>query len=146
MGADLNVRTFDPKLVIVTFGTVIMSGYADGTFVSIEPGGPAFEMQQGADGSINRTNKNMNHYIVTVTLQQTSITNDALSVIHNADKLLNTGKLPLNVEDIGGTSVFFAGVAWIEGDPTQDDADTAGSREWKIQTGLAANVIGGNLT
>lgn len=146
MSVDPNVRTYDPKKVIVTFGTVIMTGFASGTFVSIEPGGPAFEMNQGADGTIDRTNKNMNHYMVTVTLKQTSISNNPLSLIHIADKLSNTGKFPLTVNDLNGSSKFFAPIAWIEGDPTGEDGDTSGSREWKFQTGIAANVIGGNLT
>lgn len=146
MSVDLNVRTYDPKSVKVTFGATIMTGFADGSVVSIEPGGPAFEMAQGADGTIDRTNKNMNHYIITVALKQTSITNAALSAIHIADKLSNTGKLPFTVDDISGTSEFFAPIAWIEGDPTVDYADTSGSREWKFQTGPAVNAIGGNLT
>lgn len=145
MSVDLNVRTYDPKKIMLTFGTVIFTGFGE-TVVSIEPGGDAFEMAQGADGTIDRTNKNMNHYIVTVTLKQTSITNDDLSRIHIADKLSNTGKFPLTVKDLNGTSDFFAPIAWIIGDPTSDYAATSGDREWKFQTGTAVNVVGGNLT
>lgn len=145
MAADPQVRTYDPKQVIVTFGTVIVSGYAEGTFIAIAQNGDSFEKQRGADGGVDRVNKNASDYAVTLTLKQTSLTNDALSVIAALDKASNTGKLPLVVKDINGTSLFFAEQAWIGKEPDPEDGDAISSREWRFDTGIAAQFIGGNL-
>jgi hypothetical protein len=142
---DLNVRTYDPKKIVVTFGTVIITGYADGTFVSIAQNGDSFEKVKGADGTVERVNKNADDYAVTITLKQSSMTNDALSTIHIADKLSNTGKFPLTVKDLQGTSLFFAAQAWIAKPPDSERSDASSNREWRIDTGIAANFIGGNL-
>jgi hypothetical protein len=143
--ADSNVRTYDPKQVIITFGPVLVTGYAAGSFVRIAPSsGPAFEKVRGADGGIDRTNKNSNDYIVTITVKKTSPTNDAFSRILAGDKLSNTGKLPLIVKDLNGTTLHTAPQAWITDDPEADHDDAMPNREWVIETGIAVNFIGGN--
>lgn len=144
MATDLAVRTFDPKKCIITFGTVTLLGFAEGTFVTITPSGPSFEKAKGADGSIDRVNKNADDYTIATVLKRTSPTNASLSALLIADKLSNTGKLPFTVKDIGGTSLFFAPIAWIQGFPTAADSDSIETREWMFDTGIASNVIGGN--
>ena len=143
--ADLQVRTYDPKLIIITFGAIIFTGFAEGTFVTITPtSGPAFEKSRGADGGVDRVNKNSNDYTVVVTLKKTSPTNLALSLVLQADKLSNQGKFPLLVKDLNGTSLFAAGIAWVMDDPAQEYSDTMPTREWSIDTGIALNSVGGN--
>ena len=142
--ADTKVRTYDPKKVIVVFGPVIMTGFAEGTFVGIAQNGDSFDKAKGADGGVDRINKNANDYAVTVTLKKTSPSNDELSAISIADKLSNTGVLPMTVKDLSGNSLFFAAQAWIGKEPDPEDADTMPTRQWRIDTGIAANFIGGN--
>ena len=144
MSTDLKVRTFDAKRVIITFGTVTMVGFPEGTFVTITPSGPSFEAVGGADGTTDRVNKNADRFMIAVTLKRTSPTNQTLSNIHNADKLSNTGKLPFTVTDLGGTSEFFAPIAWIQGFPGAADSDGIETREWMFDTGIAVQNIGGN--
>ena len=105
---------------------------------------PAHWMRVGADGSVDRTNKNANDYRVEVSLMQTSLTNDALSAIAIADQAGNTGVLQLAIKDLSGTTTFFAEQAWIGKQPDPDNGDTAGNRTWALDTGIAANFIGGN--
>lgn len=145
MATDPNVRTYDPKQVIVTFGVVIVTGYAEGTFIAIAQSGDSFEKQKGADGGVDRVNKNASDYAVTLTLKQTSLTNDALSALSIVDKLSNAGKLPLIVKDLRGTSLFFAEQAWIAKEPDPENSDSMSSREWRFDTGIAKQFIGGNL-
>jgi hypothetical protein len=143
---DTIVRTYDPKQIIVTFGGIIFSGFAEGTFLQITRSGEMFVKQKGADGSINRTNKNAFDFTVTVTLQQTSITNDLLSGVMVADQKFNTGALPLIVKDLRGTTLFFAPQAWIESDPEDEYSDEATGREWVLATGIAEKFTGGSLS
>jgi len=144
--ADANVRTYDPKRVIATFGAVILNGFAEGTFISIAGNGDKFEKVRGADGGIDRVNKNANDYSITFTLKQTSLANASLSAVLTADQTSNTGKFPLTIKDLNGTTLFFAALAWIAKDPDDEFSDSMSNREWRIDTGIAEKLTGGNLT
>lgn len=142
--ANLPVRTFDPKLVVITFGALSISGYAEGTFVSVNRSGDAFAKSKGAGGDIERVNRNQGDFEVTVTLQQTSPTNAELSAILAADMVSNAGVWPLTIRDFSGNTLFFAAEAWIRKDPEWEDGDDLNSRAWVFDTGIAANLVGGN--
>lgn len=142
---DPIVRTYDPKAIVVTFGPVILTGFAEGTFVAITRNGNKFEKVRGADGGVDRVNKNANDFGVTMTLKQTSLSNDALSAIMIQDGLSNTGKYPLTVKDLLGTTLFFAAQAWIAKDPDDELSDEMSPREWLFETGIASKFTGGNL-
>ena len=145
MPADVFTRTYDPKLIVVTFGPVIFTGYNEGTFLTITRNGDNFEKSKGADGTVDRVNKNSNDFSVAVTLKQTSLTNDLLSAILQADTVANTGKYPLTVKDLNGTTLFFAAQAWIAKDPDNEYSDELTGREWRFDTGIAIKFTGGNI-
>lgn len=138
------VKTYDPKNVKVIFGVIELSGFAEGTMISIASNGPKFEKTRGGDGQVNRINKNAGDYTVTVTLDRTSLSNDLLSAALIADVNTNGGIVPFTVKDLNGTSVFFAAEAWIANDPDSEEADTMPTREWTIDTGKADKFDGGN--
>jgi hypothetical protein len=144
MAIDKKVKTYDPKLVRITFGVISFSGYADGTFISMAQNGDGFEKVRGADGTVDRINKNASDYAMTFTLKQTSRTNDALSLIVAADKELNTGVLPLSITDLGGTTLFFAESAWVGKEPDSEFSSDLSHREWRIDTGPAKKFDGGS--
>ena len=49
------IKTYNPKEVIVTCGTHIVTGYADDSFISIEPNGDGITKKTGCDGEIARS-------------------------------------------------------------------------------------------
>ena len=142
---DPIVRTFDPKAVVITFGPIIIIGYAEGTFCTVARSGDVFEVSKGADGTVDRVNKNSNNFAVTVTIKQTSPVNDLLSAVQAQDSLSNTGKYPLTVKDINGTTLFFAPQAWIGKDPDPELSDSLTNRPWRFDTGIAELFQGGNI-
>lgn len=144
MAADTAVRTYDPKKIVIIFGATIVTGYAEGTFVSIARNGDLFEKVRGADGGVDRVNKNANDFSVTLTLKQTSPTNLALSLLATADQAANAGVLPMVIKDLGGATLFVAAQAWIAKDPDDEESDGMSTREWKFDTGIAAKLSGGN--
>ena len=145
MATNLAVLTYDPKKTVVTWGGVIVTGFADGSFISMTRSGDVFEKRKGADGSVDRINKNANDFTVQLTIMQTSPTNDALSALLLVDQSLNTSVLPLTVKDLSGTTLFFAPQAWIQKDPDDEFSDSLGSRQWTFATGIASKYTGGNL-
>jgi Bacteriophage KPP10, Structural protein ORF10 len=139
----MGVKTYDPKLVVITFGGVPLSGYADGTFVVVEREADMFTKVTGADGQTSRAKSQNRSGSVTVTLQQTSPSNDALNVFANADELSNQGVKPLTVKDLSGRSESFSANAWIRKKPNQEYAKEITNREWVIDCAdMKADVKG----
>lgn len=138
------IRTEDPKKVIATFGILTISGYAEGTFITIEPSGVSFEKRQGAGGEVDRINKNNTSYKITFSLMGTSAVNDQLSALLIADERTSIGKLPFMIKDLAGTSVLVTTDAWIMGWPNRDRADSLNSVQWVIETGPGEYFMGGN--
>lgn len=142
---DPIVRTYDPKLIIVTFSGIIFTGFSAGTFLTITQNGDDFTKEKGADGTVDRVNNNSNDYSIEVVLKQTSLTNDALSALQLIDKTTNAGKLPFLVKDLNGTTLFACAQSWIAKAPDPDYGDALASRTWRFETGIAEQFIGGNI-
>jgi len=133
------VTNYDPKKVIVIFGGVPLSGYADGDFVEVSANdGDGFKKQVGADGEVARAQSNDNTHNVTLTLMQSSLSNEYLSGIRNSDKLLGKSILPLEITDINGGSLHSWPQAWIKGDPTWGYGKELKERQWTFDTGQQA--------
>jgi len=135
--------TYDPKKVLINFGTIEITGYADGTFVEIEPEGDSFERVTGSAGDVVFVNKQMWVYNVTITLLQTSHTNAELTLWHNADKLSNNGLTSLQIKDLRGNSLF-TGNARIGTEPTVTWSRDIENREWTFITESSLNNVGGS--
>lgn len=141
---DSNVRTFDPSKVRVLFGALVMTGFADGTFVKITRSGDAFGKKKGADGTVDRINLSAYDFEVDFTLKGTSPLNALLSAALALDQATNKAVAPLTIQDMSGNSIFEGPQSWIKKDPDQDYADSLTNRTWKFDTGPGANLIGGN--
>lgn len=141
---NIGVKTFDPKMVVITWGVIPISGYAEGTFVRVNRSGDAFTKKKGAGGDVERLNKNQGDFEVSLTLQQTSSTNGELSAALAADQVTNAGVFPFTIKDLLGETLFFAPQAWIRKDPEWEDGDELNPREWIFDTGVGANLVGGN--
>lgn len=140
----MTVKTYDPAKVIITFGASTITGTADGTFVNIEPISDGITSQSGADGEVARAMSSDRRHRVTMTLQQTSRSNDVLSGYHEADRLSGGGgALPLTVRDLRGTTLF-AATAWVTRLPPSEFGVELSNREWTLETGPAAYFVGGN--
>jgi len=137
-------RTYDPKKVVLSFGGIPISGYADGTFINVARESDSFTKTSGADGVVSRAKSNDKSGMVTVTLAQTSPSNDILSSIAQLDEKLNTGVLPLICKDNSGRSLFAANNAWIRKPADAPFGKEIDNREWTIDCENLENFIGGN--
>jgi hypothetical protein len=140
------VTNFDPKKVIIIFGGVPIDGYADGAFAELAASNAdGFTRQVGADGEVMRVMSNDNTHTLTITLMQSSLSNQALSVIRNTDKLAGKSILPLSITDLNGGSLFTWPQAWIHGDPTWGFSKDGTERQWVLDTGQATATNFGGL-
>ncbi len=139
------VKTFDPGQVVISFGGVVLSGYADGTFIMVERSSDAFSKVVGAGGDVARVRNRDRSGRVTVTLMQTSLTNDRLSAIAAQDELAGTGVGPLLIKDLGGTTLISAQSCWIAKVPNQEFGKEFSNREWIFDTSDLEILVGGSL-
>jgi hypothetical protein len=139
------LKTYDPTLVTISFGAVPLVGFADGTFISASRTEDSFTHKVGADGSGARSKTANKSGLVTVTLLQTSSSNDYLSALNVADELSNAGVLPLLIKDAGGTSLLFAAEAYIVKPPDYENAKEILDRAWQFMCNSLDFFVGGNL-
>lgn len=139
------VKTYDPKKVIVSFGGVPITGWADGAFIKVVAHGDRFSKKVGADGEVMRGRSNDDTHTVEITINQTSLSNTYLNSIKEIDRLTNLGIRALSITDINGGGLDFWPQAWIQKTPDIEYAKDVGSRTWILETGQVLNedVSGG---
>jgi hypothetical protein len=140
----VSVRSFDPKSVVITIGGVPMSGFADGTFLELTADNMQFTKITGADGYTTRVKSNNYGATMTLTLSQSSPSNEVLSAFLTADRLRNAGVVPVLVKDMSGTTTFFAGSGWIQQFPDTTFGNEINNRAWTIDLAEAEIFVGSN--
>lgn len=139
------VRTYDPKKISIVIGAHIVSGYAEDTFASVEPTGDGTQAQSGADGEVARSLSNNMLHRLTLTLQQTSMSNNALSALLALDRASGGGGVvPLQIIDLRGSTLIAGSQAWIVQNPSVEFGAEVGDREWNIDFVATQVFIGGN--
>jgi len=138
------LKTYDPKLVILTVGGAVINGFADGTFVSAERSNDMFTKVVGADGITSRAKSNDKSGTITITLAQTSSGNDILSGYAARDELANAGVVTVSCKDLSGRSTFFSATGWIRKVPNSEFGKEVGDREWAIDCADLELFVGGH--
>lgn len=138
------VKTYNPKDVVVILGTEVISGFSEDDMITIKPVGDGITGYYGADGEVARSIDANNSLEVTITLAQTSDSNNTLMNLHLLDKETGGGLAPLSIKDLSGTTIAQASQAWVSNIPEVKFGKTIDSNEWTILTGQASTYIGGN--
>lgn len=138
------VKSYDPSQVMVVFGGRVLSGFAEGTKVTVEHEEDAWTTQIGVDGEGTRSKSNNRSGTITVQLMQSSDDNAFLYGIYELDRTSNAGALPMMVKDGSGSSLHMAETAWISKLPAAEYGVEAGAREWAFKTDILVSALGGN--
>lgn len=127
--------TYNPRKVTCSFGTHIVSGLADDSFISIEPAGDGTSYVVGADGEVARSIDPSKVYTLKVSLLQASATNAYLQKMYDKDKNDGSGTFSVNINDILGEEKFVGSVAWVTKPASWARGKAQGNREWEIVIG-----------
>ena len=138
------LATFDPASVVISFGGIPLSGFADGTFLEITADNPQFTKVVGADGFTTRVKSNNYGAVATLTLAQSSPSNEILSGFLNQDRLNDDGVYPLLIKDMSGTTVVFSATGWIQQFPNITFGNELNNREWIIDLADIDIFVGRN--
>lgn len=138
------VRTFDPSQTILTVNGIPISGYADGTGIRVSRSNDMYSKSSGMDGVTSRSKSSDKSGEITITLAQTSPSNDVLSVIALADETRNAGVIPVTVADLSGRSIYASAKAWIRKPPDAEFGKEVSNREWVLDCADLKMYSGGN--
>lgn len=139
------VLTYDPKKVIVVFGSQTISGFAEDEMITIAPSGDGYTKYVGADGEVARAIDPNDTFTVTLHLAYTSKSNSYLSKMHSADRLTGSFLVPLMIKDLSGDTLFVAEQAWVANWPESTRGRGIETQDWELETGrVIGPVLGGN--
>lgn len=138
------VKTYDPKQVSLIVGGNIITGFTDGTFIVAERNENMWNLKVGVDGIGTRAKTNNQSGKLTITLHQSSPSNDALSALAASDELSNTGAVPVLMKDNSGRTVVTALTAWIQKYANGEFAKEVANRVWVLETDQLVIFDGGN--
>ena len=140
-----DVKTYDPAQVQVTVGGAILTGFGDGTFITITRTQNSFTSQVSPDGKeLIRTKINDRSALLTFTLQQVSVANLILSNLANRDEVDSDGVVPVQIIDLTSEdTIFVSGKGWIEKPPDGIFANTPQGRAWLIRLAEVPMTHGG---
>ena len=114
--------------VNVVIDGVIATGFADGTYVTGERNEEKRELEVGAQGDVVMVEASDDTGTVSITLQQTSPTNDLLRGLYNSgeDFAISVDDPNDNTANIEGSECYVANLPSAEKDGSVTD------REWEI--------------
>lgn len=132
------IKTYNPKEVTVSCGSHIVSGFADDTFITIEPNGDGITKKVGCDGEIARAVSPDNTYKIKLTLLQTSESGAFFSQKADQDRDTGDGMFPVLIKDLKGGQVFSTEAAWVVRKSALVRGKDTNNREWELDTGDAS--------
>lgn len=140
------VRTYDPKQVVISIGGVPMSGFSEGTFLEVDRDEPTWNKVVGADGLVTRSKTNNLSGTLTLTLKQSSPSNDVLSGFLAIDEATNQGVVPVLVKDLSGNSIYFSANAWITQYANSTFGKDISDRQWVLSLDEVEIFVGSNAS
>lgn len=126
------VKTYDPNYGTLTIDGNIISGFADGTFITISRNSDMWTLQVGTDGEGTRSKSNDKSGRFSFSLMQSSDSNRILSGVAFLDETLNNKAVPVQYKH--GDNIYIAETGWIVKYPDSEFSREAGPREWIVET------------
>lgn len=134
------VSTYNPLKVMIALGNHAVTGYAEDSFVTIEPLGDGVTSKAGCDGEIVRNVDPNSRYTIKLALLASSPTSKWLSNKFYMDKKNGNGTFPVLVKDITGKDKFSTEAAWVTKPASITKGKEASNKEWTLETGQAEFV------
>jgi hypothetical protein len=139
----MSSKVYDPHQLSVVFGVTPINGFAEDTMISIDVEEPQYNATTDVHGNVTRFRVNKNMAKITITLTQSSPSNDVLSSFVEADRINNSGTFPVMIKDPNGTTLFSSTSSYVEQVPSVEFGNDNKNREWLIRATSINNFIGG---
>ena len=143
----MSTHSYDPSQVVISIGGQTVSGFADGTFITVSRNNPTWSLTSGASGETCRAKSNDWSGTIELTLMQSSSMNNFLSAKMLLDELSNNGKFAFNLLDADGTTLVSALECWVQQAPSVEYGKELSDRTWTLETGdLVYTSVGGIMS
>lgn len=139
------VKNYSPDLVDVVFKGILITGFAEGTFISIEREVDTFTKKVGSLGDVARTRSLNKSGKITITVMDTHPINDALATVIAADEATGLQYGPFSMKDRSGNTVARATEAWCMRVPKIARAQATGNVEYVFEAASIFIVHGGSV-
>lgn len=140
-----DIFNYCPDEVSCLIGGILpVSGFIDGTFITVTKDLVPFSSGRTADGMVGRIYNNDQTYTITLTLHCGSPSNDVLTKFWQLDEISQKGKFSLFVKDRSGSDLLFSTNTWIEGLPTMSKSSSVDTRVWILRSSQAVINYGSN--
>jgi hypothetical protein len=150
MASTTRLATYAPNdvTIVVTQESTGMShiigGFSEDAIVTIDRNADTFTLYTGADNTNTRIYNANTSGTITLSLQQTSASNDILMGLYEQDRTSRNGLFSIRVVDNSGRSGYFSEEAYIGVVPGSAFANSMQTRDWVIHAPLLDTSIGGN--
>jgi len=135
----------DPAKIIINCGGANINGFADGTFVNFELDEDEYNTTTGADGFVTRTKTNNRSGVLTITLLQSSPSNNILQGLYDLDRSTPAGSpFPVIVKNLLNLELVTSSAAWVQKLPAIEYSKEITNREWMIKVADAIVTVAGN--
>lgn len=142
--AGMSVNTYSPKDVKIDIGGYVLTGWEN---ISVARTSQGFRTVMGIRGKHTRVPTGDISATFTITLHQTSPSNDVLGAIHRLDLERGTGRIALTMRDHSGRTVISSDEAYIMGYPEVMYARDFEFRSWTIFCQSTSEyTVGGNTS
>lgn len=150
--ADTGIGNFLPDdfTIVLSKGSFVhrITGFADGTFLSMDRLVPTSEPYQGVgDNAFGRVKRRVTAMNVTITLHQYSPSNTVLQALQNADANSSTNDwvFSCTMKDVSGMTVVSSTNAIIAAPANAAFGSTTETRDWTIYMFGSDLFVGGNM-
>ena len=128
--------TYDFLKVSLIWGTRELSGFENGSSITVARTTPSFSKKVDIDGAVTRSRSNDTSGTITFTLSQLSEDNQYLQNWLNIDERTGAGVLPAKLVDKSNPNneLVTALEAWIQTQPSRTFGMESSGREWVLET------------
>lgn len=143
--ASNSIFNYNPDEVNCLAWGIPLTGFADGSFISVTKDLTLYSSTRTPDGTVARVGNNDKTYTINLTFHCGSFSNDVLTKFWQLDEITRKGKFPLLIKDSSGTDLFFSTNTWIESTPEMLKSTSVDNRTWVLRSSQAVVNFGSNM-
>lgn len=137
--------THDPASMVFTVGGNVITGFMDGTYLTVERDEDTYTLHVGSDGEVARVRNRNKSGRFTFILQQTSPSNAILSALATLDEQTGVPAGASYLRDLLGTTVLGGDESYVLKPASSPFAKEMQGREWTVIVPRLDGVVGGSL-
>ena len=124
-------------------GSYIISGFAEDDQITLARDEDAYTKRVGVAGEVTRIKNTNRAGSVTVSLMQSSLSNDELSFLAELDEFANFGAVPLLLKDHNGRALVASPFCWVRRYPELQWKKDVAVWKWTLDTVTLSMYAGG---